>query len=95
MGVNKIVHGLISFVSMNWRGRPLRDVATIISLIAATTTEAGLKVYCSLDETFYTKGIQITHEEINALDIRRDAFRGEWNYTLPARPDTNNDAVYS
>ena len=95
MGVNRIVHKLYSFVGMNWRGRPLRDVATIISLTAATTTEAGLKLHCSLDETFYPKGIQVTLEEINALDIRRDAFRGEWNYTSPARPENKDDAVNS
>ena len=92
---NRIEHRLFSFISMNWRGRPLRDVATIISLIAATTTEAGLKVYCTLDETCYEKGIKVAQEEMDALDIRRDDFHGEWNYTLLARPEADNDAVVS
>ena len=92
---NRIEHKLFSFISMNWRGKPLRDVATIISLIAATTTRAGLKVYCSLDENVYEKGIKVTQEEIDALDIRRDDFHGEWNYTLLARPDASDDAVIS
>ena len=82
---NRIEHRLFSFIIMNWRGRPLRDVAT--------TTEGGLKVYCTLDETFYPKGIKAAQEEINVLDIRRDGFHGEWNYTLLARPEANDDAV--
>ena len=81
---------------MNLRGKPLQDMTTIISLIAATTIRSGLKVYCSLNENVYGKGInKVKREEINALDIRRDGFNGEWNYTLLARPDASDDAVIS
>ena len=69
---------------MNWRGRPKRDTATISSLITATATEAGLKVNCKLDETFFEKGIKVTQVEMDAMDIRRDAFWGERSYTLQA-----------
>ena len=70
-------------------------MATIISLIAATTTEAGLKVYCSLDETCYEKGVKAAQEEIDALDIRRNGFHGEWNHTLLARPEADDETVVS
>ena len=71
----------------------VRDAATIISLIAATATEACLKVSCSLDVTVFETGVKVTPEEMDSLDIRRDAFRGEWNYTLLARPEDNDNAV--
>ena len=90
---NRIKHKLFSFISMNWRGRPLQDAATIISLIAATAT--GLKVQCSLNETFCEKGIKVTQEEVDALDIRRDAFQSDWNCTLPAPPEATEDAAIS
>ncbi len=79
---NKIEHRLFSFISQNWRGKPLTDLATIISLISATTTSTGLKVYCELDTNTYPKGIKVSDAEIKALDIKRAEFQGEWNYTL-------------
>ena len=85
---NRIEHRLFPFISMNWRGKPLRDPATIISLIRATTTESGLKVYCDIDENHYPKGIAVEKRVMDALSIRRDPFHGEWNYTfLPATED--------
>ncbi len=81
---NGTAHRLFSFISQNWRGKPLRSLAAIVSLISATTTEAGLKVY-------YPKGIK--DAEIKALDIRCAKFQGEWNYSLLPTPDT--DAVVS
>ena len=79
---NKIEHRLFSFISQNWRGRPLTDLATIISLISATTTSTGLKVYCDLDTNTYPKGIKVSDAEMKALDIKRAEFHGEWNYSL-------------
>ena len=74
-------------------GKPLRNLATIVSLISATTTEAGLKVYCDVDENTYPKGIKVDDAEIKALDIKRAKFQGEWNYSL--LPTPNKEAVVS
>ena len=84
---NKIEHRLFSFISMNWRGKPLTSRETIIKLIASTTTATGLTVKCELDENEYAKGRKITDEEMGSLNIIRDAFHGDWNYALiPKRP---------
>ncbi len=79
---NKIEHRLFSFISQNWRSKPLTDLATIISLISATTTSTGLNVYCDLDTNNYPKGIAVSDAEMKALNIKRAEFHGEWNYTL-------------
>ena len=79
---NKIEHRLFSFISQNWRSKPLTDLATIIGLISATTTSTGLKVYCDLDTNNYPKGIAVSDAEMKALNIKRAEFHGEWNYTL-------------
>jgi len=83
---NKIEHRLFSFISQNWRGKPLTDLATIISLIGATSTSSGLKVYCDLDTNSYPKGIKVSDAEMKALNIKRAEFHGEWNYTLMPSP---------
>ena len=84
---NKIEHRLFSFISMNWRGKPLISHETIVNLIAATTTRKGLKVRAELDSSHYPKGIKVTDEELKAIQIKRDEFHGEWNYAiLPASP---------
>ena len=83
---NRIEHRLFSFISQNWRGKPLRTLATIVSLISATTTSTGLKVYCDVDENDYPKGVAIDDAQINALDIRRAEFHGEWNHTFLPTP---------
>jgi hypothetical protein len=84
---NRIEHRLFSFISINWRGKPLTDYATIINLISATETAAGLKVYASLDETTYEKGIKVTDAQMRSVNIERDAFHGDWNYTIhPTAP---------
>jgi hypothetical protein len=84
---NKIEHRLFCHITQNWRGRPLTDYATIIELIAATTTKTGLKVETALDTTVYDKGIKIRNAEMKRLDIRGDAFHPEWNYAvIPHRP---------
>jgi hypothetical protein len=79
---NKIEHRLFSFITQNWRAKPLTDLVTIVNLIAATTTKTGLKVSCELDENEYKKGIVVSDEEMNNLKITRNDFHGEWNYTI-------------
>ena len=86
---NKIEHRLFSFISRNWRGRPLTDYRTIVELIGATTSTAGLTVRCQLDENLYSAGIKVSDEEMAELNILRDDFHGEWNYTInPRQPET-------
>jgi transposase len=79
---NKIEHRLFSFISKNWRGRPLINLAIIVNLIGSTKTEKGLKVDCVIDEKEYKKGIEVADEEIQAINIRQHTFHGEWNYTI-------------
>ncbi|MCY4289212.1 MAG: hypothetical protein OXC63_11525 [Aestuariivita sp.] len=83
-------HRLFSFVSINWRGKPLRDLVTIINLIKATKTDAGLKVGCVLDQNHYEKGKSVTDTDMQSLKLvrnsfhgERNSFHGEWNYTMP------------
>jgi hypothetical protein len=79
---NAIEHRLFSFISINWRGKPLCDYTTIINLIASTKNKSGLKVYCWLDKREYETKKKITDEELAAINITTDAFHGEWNYTI-------------
>jgi hypothetical protein len=79
---NKIEHRLFSFITQNWRGKPLVSYQTIVQLIAATTTTAGLKVRCELDQNTYPAGIKVSDKEINAINLDRHDFHGEWNYTI-------------
>jgi hypothetical protein len=79
---NKIEHRLFSFISINWKGQPLTDYETVVNLIAATKTAAGLTVTSQLDEQIYKKGIQITEEQMNKLNITKNPFHGEWNYSI-------------
>ena len=82
---NKIEHRLFSYISMNWRGKPLFSHEVVVNLIAATTTKTGLKIEAELDTNTYPKGIQVTDEELDKVKIERAEFHGEWNYTiLPA-----------
>ena len=83
---NKIEHRLFSYISRNWRGRPLIDYRTIVELIGATTSTAGLIVRCQLDENLYPAGIKVSDQEMAELNILRDDFHGEWNYTIKPRP---------
>jgi transposase len=79
---NKIEHQLFSFMSINWRGKPLISHEVIINLIAATTTSTGLKVYAQMDDRPYPKGVEVSDQELAAVNIERHAFHGEWNYTI-------------
>jgi len=83
---NKIEHRLFSFISRNWRGQPLISYEVIINLIAATTTSTGLEIYARLDENEYPK-IDVTDAELAAVNLTRDTFHGEWNYSIS--PSTN------
>ena len=79
---NKIEHRLFSFITMNWKAEPLVSYRVIVDLIAATTTNTGLTVRCELDSTLYTKGTVVSDRAMDSLNITRDAFHGEWNYTI-------------
>jgi hypothetical protein len=79
---NKIEHRLFSFISQNWRAQPLVSYRVIVDLISATTTDAGLKVHCELDTNAYPKGITLSDQEMDAINITRADFHGEWNYTI-------------
>jgi hypothetical protein len=83
---NKIKHRLFSFISTNWRGKPLISLAVIVNLIGATTTSTGLTVKCVVDYNEYKKGIVVTDEELAKVNLQRDEFHGEWNYSII--PDT-------
>ena len=88
---NKIEHRLFSFISQNWRARPLVSYRVIVNTIAATTTRSGLSVHCELDPNRYPKGIVVTDEEIAAIKIKPAKFHGEWNYIIS--PDNRSDRV--
>jgi hypothetical protein len=87
---NKIEHRLFCHITQNWRGRPLTDHATIIDLIASTTTTTGLKVEAVLDTTTYEKGIKITDAEMKRLNIHGESFHPEWNYSVKPRAKITN-----
>jgi len=79
---NKIEHRLFSFITQNWRGKPLISHEVIVNLISATTTNKGLLVKCQLDKNTYPKGIKISDEIMEQINIIRSDFHGEWNYTI-------------
>jgi hypothetical protein len=86
---NKIEHRLFSFISMNWRAKPLVSYRVIIDLISATTTDTGLTVRCELDPNIYPKGTVVSDAEMEAINLVRDAFHGEWNYTVRPTNQSN------
>ena len=79
---NKIEHRLFSYISINWRAKPLLSRQTVIDLIASTTTSTGLRVYARLDPSTYPTKIQVTEEQIRAVKLQGEAFHPEWNYTI-------------
>ena len=84
---NKIEHKLFSFITQNWRGKPLVSYQTIVQLIAATTTRTGLNVKAEIDNGTYPSGIKVTDAEMATLNISPHEFHGEWNYTIsPTAP---------
>jgi transposase len=82
---NKIEHRLFSYITQNWRGKPLVSYAVIVSLIAATKTRSGLTVRCELDDRTYPTGRKVTNAEFASINLNRDEFHGEWNYRIRPR----------
>jgi hypothetical protein len=79
---NKIEHRMFAFISKNWQGIPLESTSVIVNLIGCTTTAKGLSIRCVIDEKIYQKGIEVTEEEFASIQILRDVFHGDWNYTI-------------
>jgi hypothetical protein len=92
---NKIEHRLFSFISQNWRAKPLVSYRVIVELISATTTKTGLTVRCQLDTGQYPSGIVVSDAEMAAINIQRAEFHGEWNYTISPNPHRPNRAFIS
>jgi len=82
---NRIEHRLFSFITMNWRGKPLVSLETIINLIGATKTRSGLEIYARLDDGSYPHKIKVPDPEINAVNLHGDNFHPEWNYRIKPR----------
>jgi hypothetical protein len=85
---NKIEHRLFSFITQNWRGRPLLSHQAVVNLIAATTTRAGLLVKAALDNHRYQTAVKVTDQELAGLRLAPHPFHGDWNYTLSPRRKT-------
>jgi hypothetical protein len=85
---NKVEHRLFSFISQNWRGEPLQTYETVVNLIASTKTRTGLTVSCRLDKRSYQTGKVITDDQMETINLDRNQFHGDWNYTINPRQDT-------
>ncbi len=79
---NKIEHRLFSYLTQNWRARPLVSYEVIVNLIAGTKTQNGLEVKCALDRKLYARGRKVTNKELSAINLSRDVFHGDWNYSI-------------
>jgi transposase len=82
---NRIEHKMFSFISMNWRGRPLTTYNVIVNLISNTKTKTGLEIRAELDEKKYTKGIKISDEDFKSINLKKCEFHGDWNYVIKCR----------
>src|SRR5713101_1101627 len=89
---NRVEHRLFSFITQNWRGKPLVSYQTIVQLIASTTTDTGLKVQCEIDPNTYPASVKVTDAEMDAIDIYRHDFHGDWNYTIKPQPPIRSDS---
>jgi len=85
---NKIEHRMFSHIAMNWRGKPLVSLAAIVSLIASTRSDAGLRVRSEIDQRDYPAGVSVTDKQMSKIAIRRHRFHGDWNYTIRPSPHT-------
>ena len=83
---NKIEHRLFSFITQNWRGKPLVSYQAIVQLIASTTTRTGLSIKCRIDPNVYPAGVKVSAADMAALTLKPHEFHGEWNYTIVPRP---------
>jgi len=79
---NNTPHRLFPFISINWRAKPLTSLEVVLELLSHTTTKEGLEVTAVKDSNPYPTGLKVTDEELAALNIVRDSFHGEWNYTI-------------
>jgi hypothetical protein len=79
------LHHLFRFITQNWRGKPLLGYQAIVQFVAATTTDAGLKVSCQLDQNTYPAGVNVSDAKFNAVNLARHDFHGEWNYTISSK----------
>jgi hypothetical protein len=77
---------MFSFITMNWRGRPLTSYRVVVQLIANTTTKKGLKINADLDPGPYPTGVKITNKQLAAVPLTRHQFQGDWNYTVHSSP---------
>ena len=89
---NKIEHRLFSFITMNWRGRPLISHEVIVNLIASTKTRSGLTVRSEIDTNSYPKGLVVSDTDFDAINLFRDEFHGDWNYSIEP---LNNEGIVS
>ena len=78
---NKIEHRLFSFISLNWKGKPLVNYETIVNLIGGTSTRAGLKVKAILATNLYETGIEVSKQDLRQLNLKRHNIHPDWNYT--------------
>jgi len=92
---NKIEHRLFSFISQNWRGRPLLNHAVIVNMIASTRTNTGMKVDCVLDAKKYPTGKKVSGEDFKKINIKYDKFHGEWNYAISPQKKKQIDELFS
>ena len=90
---NKIEHRLFSYITTNWRGKPLVSLAAIVSLIGSTTTKAGLRVRTEIDPTRYPKGAVVTDQQMARIDLDHHQFHGDWNYTIHPKQGRKNRSV--
>ena len=87
---NRIEHRMFSFITINWRGRPLTNIRTVVELISATTTQKGLTIQAAYDAHVYPKGVKITDTQFEAIPITPHDWHGDWNYTISQTPHTPN-----
>lgn len=87
---NKIEHRMFSFISLNWKGKPLETIETVLSLIAGTRTKTGLKIDASLDTSEYQKGIKITKAMLDQVRLLRHTVNPQWNYTISPKTSENH-----
>ena len=90
---NKIEHRMFSFISTNWRGRPLLDRVTVVNLIGNTKTKTGLTITARLDAKRDEKGRRVSDQALRRVNLQRDPFHGEWNYSILPRSPRNREVI--
>ena len=90
---NKIEHRMFSFISKTWRGRPLLDRVTVVNLIGNTKTKTGLTITARLDAKRYEKGRRVSDQALRRVNLQRDPFHGEWNYSILPRSPRNREVI--